>query len=33
MKKHIILPALFVLICTGAFAEPTPGGTYTIEGV
>ncbi len=32
MKKHINILALFVLTCTSAFAQPTPGGTYTIEG-
>ena len=32
MKKPIHLLALFVLTCTSASAQTTPGGTYTIEG-
>ncbi len=33
MKKHINLLALFVLTCTSAFAQTTPGGEYYVNGI
>lgn len=33
MTKHINLLALFVLTCTSAFAQTTPGGEYYVNGI